>query len=245
MNKNIPPGFVLTDSKVEGIDVYKPAPVVSEITKESVDFVCPQCGATTAFSASDGGLTCSHCGYFEAPLKPVIGKAAEDFEFTVDTMELSTQGWGETRKEVECQNCGARTSIPTENLTHTCPFCGSNKVIQQNASQDIIRPRFLIPFKVEAHTCRVITREWLGSSWMTPDKLKDIGNMALFTGIYLPYWTFDAVTSADWKAEVGHAKTKRYFKDGKWKNESLLNGVGNQDQLDINLMISSFEAQKD
>jgi predicted RNA-binding Zn-ribbon protein involved in translation (DUF1610 family) len=222
MNENIPPGFIPTDSKVEGIEVYKPAPMESEIMRETVDFNCPQCGATTAFSARDGALTCSHCGYFEAPLKPVVGKSAEDFEFTVDTMELATQGWGEDRKEVECQNCGARTSIPTESLTHTCPFCGSNKVIQRKASQDILRPRFLIPFKVEPSACREITREWLGSSWMTPGKLKDIANMALFTGVYLPYWTFDAITRADWKAEVGHAKTKRYFEDGKWKERIVI-----------------------
>jgi hypothetical protein len=52
--------------------------------------------------------------------------------------------------------------------------------------------------------------------------------VADFTGIYLPYWTFEAITTANWKAEVGHKKTEHYYSGGKrrtrtrivWKWES-------------------------
>ena len=52
--------------------------------------------------------------------------------------------------------------------------------------------------------------------------------MAEFSGIYLPFWNFDATTKASWKAEVGHKKTETYYSGGKrrtrtkivWKWES-------------------------
>lgn len=223
MSDTFPPqGFIPTNSTINGIEVYMPAPPDSDPHKEVVDFQCPQCGATTAFSASDGGLTCSHCGYYETPQKEAVGKRANEFEFTVETMERAAQGWGEERKEMECQNCGAFTSVPVDSLTHTCLFCGSNKVIQRQAPQDILRPRFLIPFKIEPPTCLDIAQRWLGSSWMTPASLRKISTLAAFTGMYLPFWTFDAVTTADWKAEVGHTETKRYFEDGEWKERTVI-----------------------
>ena len=216
-----PPQFILTDSAIPGIEVYMPAPQKAAPQQEVVDFHCPQCGATTAYSIADGGLTCSHCGYIEAPKAAIVGKRAEKYEFTVETMERAAQGWDTERKDMACQNCGALTSVPPENLTHSCPFCGSNKVIQREAPQDVLRPRFLIPFKIEAKDCTNIARTWLGNSWMVPKSLQSAALLANFTSIYLPFWTFTAATSAGWKAEVGHQETERYFDNGEWKQRTV------------------------
>jgi predicted RNA-binding Zn-ribbon protein involved in translation (DUF1610 family) len=223
MDQQFPPsGYILADSAVSGIEVYMPAPPDSGPHQEVVDFKCPQCGATTAYSATDGGLTCTHCGYYEAPQKAVVGKRADQFEFTVDTLQRAAQGWGEARKEMACESCGALTSVPLDSLAHTCTFCGSNKVIQRQAPQDTLRPRFLVPFKIDAAACARIASQWLGSSWMTPADLRSIAALGAFTAIYLPYWTFDSTTSADWKAEVGHSKTQRYYENGEWKERTVI-----------------------
>ena len=217
-----PPGYIPIESAVEGIEVFKTQPIDSESLEEVVNFDCPQCGATTAYSVDNGGLTCAHCGYYEAPNKETVGKGAQEFEFTVKTMERSAQGWGDVRNAIDCQNCGAQISVPIESLSHTCVFCGSNKVIQRKASQDSLRPRFLIPFKIEILRCKEIAHEWLGSGWMLPSKLKEISENVDFHGVYLPFWTFDSMTYADWEAEVGHQKTERYFKDGEWKTRTVI-----------------------
>jgi hypothetical protein len=215
-----PPNYVPVPSRLSGIEVYAPAPEESSPQPEVLEFTCPQCGGTTAYSASGGGLTCSHCGYYQPPGKPIVGRLAEEGEFTLETLEKSGRGWMEGRKELECQNCGARTSIPERSLTHTCTFCGSNKVIQRQVSTDELRPRYEIPFKVEAKDCQNIARQWLGSSWMTPGALKNISSLEGFTGIYLPYWTFDARTDASWKAEVGHTVTETYVERGEHKTRT-------------------------
>jgi DNA-directed RNA polymerase subunit RPC12/RpoP len=213
--------FVPVPSALEGIEVFAPPPAESEPYQPVVDFKCPQCGGTTAYSVPDGGLTCTHCGYYEPPQKPVVGKGAQEFEFTIETMERAAHGWGEPRTEMECQNCGARTSLPVGELTFTCAFCGSNKVIQRQAPQDLLRPRFLVPFKLDGAKCAELTRVWLESSWMTVAGLKRLSRLADFNGVYLPFWTFDSVTRAAWKAEVGHTKTERYFENGEWKDRTV------------------------
>jgi len=103
--------------------------------QEIVDYKCPQCGAVTAYSIVDGGLKCTHCEFYEAPEKETVGRGAQQFEFTLETMERAIHGWGEARKALECQNCGAEITIPVEAMTATCPFCASIKFIHRYASQ--------------------------------------------------------------------------------------------------------------
>ncbi|MEI2610672.1 MAG: hypothetical protein V9G20_18755 [Candidatus Promineifilaceae bacterium] len=211
-----PPHYIKTESALPGIDVYMPAPPSEdESLKSVIQFHCPQCDGITGYNTEDGGLTCSFCGYHEAPQQKIVGKGAEEFEFKVETLQQASHGWGVDRKEIVCQRCAAHTIVAPDELTHTCPFCGSNQVIQQKAAQDVLRPRFLIPLQITAEQCAGQVRQWLGSSWMTPGSLRDLAKLAEFTPIYLPYWTFDAITRADWKAEVGHTRT---YTTGSGKN---------------------------
>ena len=215
-----PPNYIPTPSTIPGIEIYKPAPEDHSDHKAVVSFNCPQCDGTTAFNALDGGLTCSYCGYHEPPKKPIVGKGAEEFEFTVTTIQRATHGWGVARTDLHCQRCGAHTIIPPDTLTHTCPFCGSNNVIQQKAPQDTLRPRFLIPFKLESEACNKIAREWLGSSWMTPGSLRRLARVADFSPVFIPFWTFDSLATAHWRAEVGRTQKTKNGTRTVWRWES-------------------------
>lgn len=216
-----PPGYIKADSKIDGIQIYKPAPPEEE-TQPEVSFKCPQCGANTAYSVEDGGLVCSYCGYYEKPEAAVVGKRAEQFEFKVETLERLAQGWGEERTDVSCQSCGAVVSVPPKTISTTCPFCGSNKIVKQQGAQSDLRPRYILPFKIDLDALRKATREWLGSSWMTPAELRHKALLQDFTPIYLPYWTFDSTCAAEWKAEVGHTETERYYDGKEWKTRTTV-----------------------
>lgn len=219
-----PEGFVPVASAVPGVVVYAPAPDIPEQDAPVVEFRCPQCQATTAYSVEDGGLRCAYCGHYEPPETSIVGKGAEAFEFTVETVAAAREahGWGTERLTLRCESCGSETSLPPGSLTHTCPFCASNRVLQQEAPQEHLRPRFLIPFRIEPARCHAIAREWLGSSWMTPSALRNAAKIADFAGVYMPYWTFAARTTASWRAEVGHQVTERYYdsSDKTWKTRT-------------------------
>jgi DNA-directed RNA polymerase subunit RPC12/RpoP len=216
-----PPGFVPGPSKVQGIEIYLPASS-TETHPELIDFKCPKCGATTAYSVDDGKLRCQHCGYDEAPEKKLLGRGAQEFEFKVETMARSQQGWGDDRKEMACQRCGAQVSVPPDILSYSCPFCGSNKVLYRAPLQDVLRPRYLVPFRVDPDACRSATQQWLGSSWMTPGELRSAARINKFTPIYIPYWTFDAQAKASWKAQVGKEVRETYYVNGEHRTRTRI-----------------------
>lgn len=199
--------------------------------REVVDFRCPNCAGATAYSTDDGGLTCSFCGYHDAPQKEIVGKGAEEFEFTVETVERAVNGWGQERKELICNSCAAHTTISTEMLSHTCPFCASNAVVQIKAPQDVLRPRFLVPFVTTTDECRQQTAAWLQNSWMLPKGLQKLARSTEYVPIYIPFWTFDARTTASWRAEVYNTdQNRRRHSATNWKWERpLLLKLGNRD----------------
>jgi hypothetical protein len=201
-----PPNFVPTQSAISGIEIWMPAPEDVE-HHEVVNFRCPQCAGQTAYSVAHGGLLCASCRYYEPPPQNLVGKGAEEFEFKVETLSHAARGWGEARKELECELCGGFTSVPLDNLTHTCPFCGSLRVIQRQAPQDVLRPRSLIPFAIDPAICQARVAAWLGNTWMAPVSLRGLAATTSFTTIYIPFWTFDATVEADWRAEVGRIET--------------------------------------
>jgi DNA-directed RNA polymerase subunit RPC12/RpoP len=205
---------------VDGILVYRPAPEDLGPRNAVVDFKCPRCGGTTAYSVPDGGLRCEYCGYYEPPEGERVGKGAREFEFTLQTMERAAHGWGTERKALTCEGCGARISTPPTAMTATCPFCGSHKVIQRPATHEGLRPRFLLPFQLTEDGCRRIVGDWLGSNWMLPADLRHLADRADFVPMYLPTWTFDAAAQAHWRAQVGHTETERYYHDGEWKTRT-------------------------
>lgn len=214
-----PPGFIPAESAVSGIVVYKPQPEDAD-QQEIVNFRCPNCDSATAYSTDDGGLTCTYCGYHEAPQVEVVGRRAAEFEFTVETMQRAMHGWGQARKELVCQGCAAHTTLSEEMLTHTCPFCGSNKVVQMKAAQDALRPRFLVPFTVTTDECRRTMAGWLGDSWMLPRGLQRLGRSTEFTPIYIPFWTFDSRAQATWRAEVAKRRRRGNKTETVWRWEN-------------------------
>ena len=221
-----PPGYIPVPSAVDGIEIYAPAPPSAQPHEKVVRFACPQCGAAQAYHVEAGGLKCAHCGHYQLPGAQVTGKRADEFEFKIETLEklVSIEESGEDgrKKELICQACGAQTSIPQGSLTHTCPFCDSNKVIQHEEPGDVLRPRFLIPFVQTPQSLARLVKEWLGNSWMVPSALWHSANITDFTPAYLPYWTFDARTQTAWRAEVGYERTVSYYDSSakQWKTRT-------------------------
>jgi len=215
-----PEGFVPVPSLLDGIELYAPAPVEEE--EETRTFKCRQCGGTISYSAAERLLTCPYCGQAQDIDAEEVGQRAAEFEFTLETMERAHFGWGEERRELVCESCGAVVSVAPDTLTSTCAFCGSNRVLARDAVGDVLRPTALIPFVVDQDRVKAQVAEWLGRGWMHPPELREVRALRELAGVYLPFWTFDARIGAGWRAEVGTPRTVRYFDDGKWKTRTVI-----------------------
>lgn len=222
-----PPDFEPAASTIPGITVWQRKAAVATVDAPTT-FTCPQCGATTRYDIAAGGVACEYCGYIQpgaasAQAAPV-GRRAEEFEFTLETLSQAEQGWGVERRELSCENCGASLTLPEKVITATCPFCASNKVNLRTASAEQLRPRFLVPFKVQPEEIRQRAMAWLGKGWFHPAELATSAVVDRLTGVYLPFWTFDAVIIAHWKAEVGHEHQQRYYDSSSksWKTRTVI-----------------------
>jgi ribosomal protein L37AE/L43A len=254
MNNNLPtwqppPNFAPLESALSGISVFAPRPPTVQ-TEAPQTFNCPQCGASTKFDVAAGGVACEHCGYTSAPKAQTVGLQAQVMEFTLETLSKAETGWGVARKEIHCNSCGADMAIPENALTATCPFCASNRVNVRQAPDDQLRPRFLIPFKIQPQATRALAQSWLGQGWYHPDQLGASAIVDHFAGIYLPFWTFSAQIASDWKAEVGHERQESYYdhNDKSWKTRTVIdwgweNGRVNIDVADLLLCGSSRVSQ--
>jgi DNA-directed RNA polymerase subunit RPC12/RpoP len=208
-----PANYEQAASKVDGISVWQPRSQEAKVEAPTT-YTCPNCGASTRYDVAAGGVACEYCGY-TAPIKAEkVGRQAESFEFTLDTLNKAEQGWGVERKTLHCDNCGAELAVSTETLSTTCPFCASNKVNLRTAPASMLRPRYLIPFKVQLEAARLRVKDWLGKGWFHPSELSSSTAVDRFTGIYLPFWTFGADINARWKAEVGYEHTESYYDSG-------------------------------
>ena len=216
-----PEGFVPVPSRVKGIQVYAPAPEHAE-DDATRTFKCRHCGGVISYDASEKQLTCPYCGSTQQVEAEAVGRSAAEFEFTLETIKDAKRGWGRTRREVVCESCGSVVSVEPESLTDTCAFCGSNRVLARDITGDILRPTSLIPFEIDKNKCQARVRDWLGRGWMHPAELREVRALRDLAGVYLPYWTFDARIRANWKAEVGTKRTKRYFEDGEWKTRTVI-----------------------
>jgi predicted RNA-binding Zn-ribbon protein involved in translation (DUF1610 family) len=215
-----PPGFVPVPSQIEGIELYASAP--KEKAEETRTFKCRQCGGTISYSAAQRQLNCPYCGSLQQIEAEAVGSQADEFEFTLETMEQAHRGWGEVRRELVCESCGSVVAVAPDVLTSTCAFCGSNRVLARDAAGDALRPTALIPFAVDEEQVQARVRTWLGRGWMHPPELRNADALKKLAGVYLPFWTFDTHVSADWKAEVGTARTERYRSGGEWRTRTVI-----------------------
>ncbi len=231
-----PPDFAQVASNVPGISVYAPRPKVNSVDALH-KFNCPRCGAVTKFDVAAAGVACEHCGYQAPTQVQQVGLQAGVMEFTLETLSKAELGWGAARKEMLCSACGAELTIPENSLTSTCPFCASNRVNVRTAPVEQLRPRYLVPFKIEPQTTHTIAQAWLKKGWYHPAELGSGALLDRFNGVYLPFWTFSASISSDWNAEVGYEVEERYYDDGEktWKTRTRIDWRWEDGRVEINV----------
>ena len=106
-------------------------------------------------------------------------------------------------RTLSCPNCGAR--IELEGATHSgaCPFCAT-PVVADTGPTRRIKPQGVLPFVLTEAQARKAMEAWLGRLWFAPSGLLDYARRGRrMTGIYSPFWTFDARTQSNYAGQRG------------------------------------------
>lgn len=177
-------------------------------TMEETDKKCPSCGGVMDFDPKTGGLTCPYCGHTEEISSDnTISESAEE----LDLESAEHQGncdWGAAKKTVICKACGGESVYDALEIASECPFCGSNQVMEAS-DQKTMAPGGVVPFQVTDEQASELFKGWIKKKWFCPKLAKESARAKHFKGVYLPYWTFDADTQSEYKAEYGKDRTKK------------------------------------
>ena len=168
-------------------------------------FPCPACGASAEWNATKRALVCPACGTtspMEVSPQGVIVKE-HDLVTALRNLPGEARGWQSERRTVKCSNCQAISVFAPERVAQKCEFCGSPSLLPYDDIKPPIRPESVLPFAVSTTEVRDALRKWYSSRWFAPNLLKKSAMTDTLKGIYLPYWTFDAQTHAEWTADSG------------------------------------------
>ncbi len=170
--------------------------------------ICPECGGNLEWNAKAQSLKCPYCGtvvpWTEEQNKQLTGDIVEQDLATALANPATGRGWGDERREYQCQNCRAISVFVDGRVAARCDFCGSPAIQAHEERNDAITPQSLLPFKISDGQVRDLIRKWYGSRWFAPNKLKNAALTDTLKGVYLPYWTFDAHVQAQWRADAGY-----------------------------------------
>lgn len=169
---------------------------------------CPECGGDAEWNPAKQALACPYCGtvlpWTEG--QDQIGATIREhpLEEALASVSPDARGLMDEKKSVKCESCQAISIFDPTRAAQRCDFCGSPSIVPVESMQDVITPESLLPVVVPEPQVRDKLREWYGSRWFAPNKLKRAALTDTLHGIYLPYWTFDAHAVSSWTAEAGY-----------------------------------------
>lgn len=188
---------------------------------DAARFPCAQCGAALRFSPGDQQLVCTHCGHVHPITTSELwpdGRAPELSYAAALADEIEVAPVAETRT-VSCSSCGATVDFHEAVQAEPCPFCASPLVLEV-ANHRRFTPRGVLPFALTEKEARGALARWLRGLWFAPNDVAGYARSERpLTGVYLPFWTFDADTRSSYSGERGtvHYVTRQRmaFRDGK------------------------------
>ena len=164
-------------------------------------FPCKGCGAKLSFAPGTRSLKCEFCG----EKNEFAENDARIEELDLETYLKALEGSEETFEEehVRCEKCGAEQNLGANLFASRCAFCGA-PVVSKGYANRRIKPKSLVPFKIDRSRAQDEFRRWVKGLWLAPGALKKYAQSdAGVTGTYIPFWTYDCRTSSDYRGERG------------------------------------------
>ena len=181
--------------------------VTAGYTEDVTDKKCPNCGATVVYDPETLAMSCPFCGYSrQLPRPEDNGQDVEELDFSTAKNRESLD-WGKSKKSLVCKNCGAETIMDSADTAQCCPYCGSTQVMPVDNDEDVIAPGGVVPFEITKEKATQLFKSWMKGKLFAPNDAKKSCEAKNFSGIYLPYWTYDSQTTSPYEVKLGFDST--------------------------------------
>jgi predicted RNA-binding Zn-ribbon protein involved in translation (DUF1610 family) len=188
----------------------KPA-TVSKAPPQGRKFPCWQCGAKLDFNPEAKALKCPYCGFVEEikSAGEVVERDFEQFQKKHSGANITITGRSE---QVRCTGCGAVILLEDKVVTEQCPYCATHLENKPESAAGMIAPESVLPFDLDPRHARVEFDKWIHNLWFAPNQLKKLADLGRLSGVYAPFWTYDAMTYSNYTGQRGdnYAVTETY-----------------------------------
>lgn len=172
---------------------------IGGVSVTNTDIKCLGCGASNIkFDPATGTLSCPFCGLSTQLPTPQQGAVAAELDFNT-ALQRASVDWGRSKKLIVCANCGGQTVYDSEQVTGSCPFCGSTSVTPAAETNQIMVPNAVIPFAFSKEECQDRFLEFVKKKKLVNKKVFNC-KLDKVVGLYLPFWTFDTYTASSYYA---------------------------------------------
>jgi len=177
-------------------------PVIGKAPPPGRKFPCEQCGARLDFDPTQRVLLCPYCHHSQK-----IEKGGEVVEHDLESYlarHSNMRGLIAGRStEVRCPGCGAIVLLEDKVVTENCPYCKTHLDNEPEVAKEMIDPESLLPFSIANREALTKFDQWLHSLWFAPTELKKLAALGQLNGVYVPYWTYDAMTYSWYTGQRG------------------------------------------
>ncbi len=184
-------------------------------------YKCPNCGGTLEFDSQSQQMKCPFCDTI-VPLEEAKAQAEQaDLENAAapegsPDLEEGGQEFSKTEADAMqtyvCPSCGGEIVVEKSVGAASCPFCGNAQVMPKTF-EGVLKPDFIIPFKLDARAVKEHYRAHLTGKHFLPAIFRDENHIDEVRGIYVPFWLFDSRVHANLSfrcEKIRHREDSRY-----------------------------------
>lgn len=178
------------------------------MSEQVTDYSCLACGGPVRFDAGAGKLKCDYCDstFTVEQMKEAFARTNEqvvDRATQAQARATEEENWGvaENMKAYLCQACGAEIVCdPTVSATN-CPYCDSNVIMPQQFD-GMMRPRYVIPFKVDKQGISDKLKSYYKGKKLLPKSFSDQNHLDDVKGVYVPFWLYSGSVDAEMRYDA-------------------------------------------
>ena len=196
-------------------------------------FPCPSCGADLVYHIGKQSMTCGFCGHVETiTLEPDAEIEERDLIRTLERLKDQHEDGDAAQPgdmEIRCDSCGGTVLFTGTLSSLSCPYCAS-PLQREDVHQADRRLGVdgILALTVTEKTAHGNIGGWVKGRWFAPNRFLREGVSGEIHAVYLPFWTFDAMTFNVYRGQrgdnymvtVGSGKNRRTEVRTRWSPAS-------------------------
>jgi DNA-directed RNA polymerase subunit RPC12/RpoP len=183
--------------------------------QQTAHYRCPCCGAALVFSSDIQQLHCESCGNSFPPETMQAVAEAQSWQDQGDQMDWAPQesaGFSGAEsgalRAYRCEACGAQIVTDAEVAATSCVYCGSPSILP-GVLEGAYRPDAVLPFQKSKEEAVAALKKHCSGKKLLPRGFLNEGMLEKITGVYIPFWLFQADAEADCTYNATKVSTHR------------------------------------